>query len=121
MDLVAEAGFDSAYSFVYSPRPGTPAANLRDNVPAEEKQRRLHILQNRIRAQDAEFMRRLVGTTQTVLVEKPSVRGQGRMAGRRETNRMVNFEGPETLIGQLVDVTITETQPNSLRGRQVLA
>ena len=117
MDLVAEAGFDCAYSFVYSPRPGTPAANLRDNVAPEEKQRRLHILQDRIRVLDAEFMRQLVGSTQTVLVEKPSVRGQGRIAGRTSTNRMVNFEGPASLIGQLVDVVITETQPNSLRGR----
>jgi tRNA-2-methylthio-N6-dimethylallyladenosine synthase len=117
MDLIAEARFDSAYSFVYSPRPGTPAANLRDNVTTEEKQRRLHLLQNRIRQLDDEFKQSLVGTTQTVLVEKPSVRGQGRIAGRTSTNRMVNFEGPEQLIGQLVAVLITEMQPNSLRGR----
>ena len=117
MDLIAQARFDSAYSFVYSPRPGTPAANLRDNVTLEEKNRRLHILQNRIRQFDDEFKQNLVGTTQQILVEKPSVRGQGRIAGRTSTNRMVNFEGPESLIGQLVNVYITETQPNSLRGR----
>jgi tRNA-2-methylthio-N6-dimethylallyladenosine synthase len=117
MDLIAQARFDSAYSFVYSPRPGTPAANLRDNVTLEEKNRRLHILQNRIRQIDDEFKQSLVGTTQQILVEKPSVRGQGRIAGRTSTNRMVNFEGPESLIGQLVNVYITETQPNSLRGR----
>jgi tRNA-2-methylthio-N6-dimethylallyladenosine synthase len=117
MDLIAQARFDSAYSFVYSPRPGTPAANLRDNVTLEEKNRRLHILQNRIRQFDDEFKQNLVGTTQQILVEKPSVRGQGRIAGRTSTNRMVNVEGPESLIGQLVDVYITETQPNSLRGR----
>ncbi|PTU32690.1 tRNA (N6-isopentenyl adenosine(37)-C2)-methylthiotransferase MiaB [Stenotrophobium rhamnosiphilum] len=117
MDLIAQARFDSAYSFVYSPRPGTPAANLRDNVTLEEKNRRLHILQARIRQIDDEFKQNLVGTTQQILVEKPSVRGQGRIAGRTSTNRMVNFEGPESLIGQLVNVHITETQPNSLRGR----
>ena len=117
MDLIAQARFDSAYSFVYSPRPGTPAANLRDNVTLEEKNRRLHILQARIRQIDDEFKQSLVGTTQQILVEKPSVRGQGRIAGRTSTNRMVNFEGPESLIGQLVNVYITETQPNSLRGR----
>jgi tRNA-2-methylthio-N6-dimethylallyladenosine synthase len=116
MDLIAQARFDSAYSFVYSPRPGTPAANLRDNVPLEEKNRRLQILQNRIRQIDDEFKQSLVGTTQQILVEKPSLRGQGRIAGRTSTNRMVNFEGPESLIGQLVNVYITETQPNSLRG-----
>jgi tRNA-2-methylthio-N6-dimethylallyladenosine synthase len=117
MDLIAEARFDCAYSFVYSPRPGTPAANLRDNVTLEEKQRRLHLLQNRIRQLDDEFKQGLVGTTQTILVEKHSVRGQGRIAGRTSCNRMVNVEGPGTLIGQFVDVLITETQPNSLRGR----
>lgn len=117
MDLIAQARFDSAYSFVYSPRPGTPAANLRDNVTLEEKNRRLQILQNRIRQIDDEFKQSLVGTTQQILVEKPSLRGQGRIAGRTSTNRMVNFEGPESLIGQLVNVYITETQPNSLRGR----
>ncbi|TXH03866.1 MAG: tRNA (N6-isopentenyl adenosine(37)-C2)-methylthiotransferase MiaB [Nevskiaceae bacterium] len=116
MDLIAEAGIDSAYSFVYSPRPGTPAANLRDNVTPEEKERRLQILQARIRAQDAAFLGGLVGSTQTVLVEKPARRGEGRMAGRTSTNRMVNFEGPETLIGHFVDVAITEAMPNSLRG-----
>ena len=117
MDLIAEVRFDCAFSFVYSPRPGTPAANLRDNVPPEEKQRRLHILQNRIRQFDDEFKQSLVGTTQRILVEKPSLRGEGRMAGRTSSNRVVNFEGPLALIGQIVDVFITETQTNSLRGR----
>src|SRR3569623_1855557 len=117
MDLIAQARFDSAYSFVYSPRPGTPAANLRDSVALEEKNRRLRILQDRLREIDDEFKQALVGTTQLILVEKPSVRGQGRIAGRTSTNRMVNFEGPESLIGQLVNVYITEMQPNSLRGR----
>nr|WP_245586134.1 tRNA (N6-isopentenyl adenosine(37)-C2)-methylthiotransferase MiaB [Solimonas soli] len=117
MDLIAEARFDAAFSFVYSPRPGTPAANLRDTVAAGIKDQRLLILQNRIRQFDDEFRRALVGTTQRVLVERPSRRGEGRMAGRTSTNRMVNFEGSPSLVGQMVDVVITEAATNSLRGR----
>ncbi|MEW6169807.1 MAG: tRNA (N6-isopentenyl adenosine(37)-C2)-methylthiotransferase MiaB [Pseudomonadota bacterium] len=118
MDLIAEAGFDCAFSFVYSPRPGTPAANLRDGVPAAEKQRRLEILQTRIRTLDDTFKRALVGSTQRVLVERPARKGGGQMAGRTSTNRWVNFDGPESLIGQFVDVEITEALNNSLRGRR---
>ncbi|SFF58616.1 tRNA-2-methylthio-N6-dimethylallyladenosine synthase [Fontimonas thermophila] len=118
MDLIAEAGFDCAFSFIYSPRPGTPAANLRDSVPLEEKQRRLEILQARIRALDGAFKRALVGTTQRVLVERPARRA-GQIAGRTSTNRWVNFEGPASLIGRFVDVEITEALNNSLRGRLV--
>ena len=117
IDLIGEAQFDCAFSFVYSPRPGTPAANLRDGVPLEEKNRRLQILQSRIRQIDDAFRESFVGTVQSVLVEKPSRRGGGQVAGRTSHNRMVNFDGPESLIGQFVDVEITETQPNSLRGR----
>ncbi|HEY0915869.1 MAG TPA: TRAM domain-containing protein, partial [Solimonas sp.] len=117
MDLIAECGFDCAYSFNYSPRPGTPAANLRDTVPAEEKSRRLHLLQQRIQQLDDAFKQGLVGSTQRVLVEKQSKRGRGQVAGRISHNRMVNFDGPESLIGQFVDIEITEMQTNSLRGR----
>jgi tRNA-2-methylthio-N6-dimethylallyladenosine synthase len=117
IDLIGEAQFDCAFSFVYSPRPGTPAANLRDGVPLDEKNRRLQILQSRIRQIDDAFRESFVGTVQSVLVEKPSRRGGGQVAGRTSHNRMVNFDGPESLIGQFVDVEITETQPNSLRGR----
>ncbi|AXQ28164.1 tRNA (N6-isopentenyl adenosine(37)-C2)-methylthiotransferase MiaB [Solimonas sp. K1W22B-7] len=117
MDLIAECGFDCAFSFNYSPRPGTPAANLRDTVPAEEKSRRLHLLQQRIQQLDDAFKQSLVGSTQRVLVEKPSRRGGGQIAGRISHNRMVNFDGPESLIGQFVDIEITEMQTNSLRGR----
>jgi len=117
MDLIGEVGFDGAFSFVYSPRPGTPAANLRDNVPALEKSQRLEILQNRIRQFDAEYKQKLVGTTQTVLVERPSRKSAAQMAGRASCNRMVNFDAPPSLVGQFVDVLITEVQPNSLRGR----
>ena len=97
MDLIAEARFDCAFSFVYSPRPGTPAANLRDGVAMDVKEQRLAILQSRIRVLDDAFKRGLVGSTQRVLVEKPSVRGNGQVAGRTSCNRMVNFDGPVTL------------------------
>lgn len=117
MDLIAEAGFDQAYSFVYSARPGTPAANLRDGVPAEVKQQRLEILQSRVRALDDDFKRALVGSRQTVLVERPARKGGGQMAGRTSTNRWVNFDAPAKLIGQFVEVEITEALNNSLRGR----
>ncbi len=121
MDLIAEAGFDSAFSFVYSPRPGTPAANLRDGVSVEDKQRRLSILQTRIRALDDQFKRGLVGTRQRVLVERPARKGEGQVAGRTSTNRWVNFEGDAALIGSFVDVEVTEATPNALRGRLLRA
>ncbi|MEQ1439448.1 tRNA (N6-isopentenyl adenosine(37)-C2)-methylthiotransferase MiaB [Fontimonas sp. SYSU GA230001] len=117
MDLIAEAGFDCAFSFIYSPRPGTPAANLRDSVPEAEKHRRLDILQGRIRALDDAFKRNLVGTTQRVLVERPARKGRGQLAGRTSTNRWVNFAAPDALLGQFVEVEITEALSNSLRGR----
>lgn len=117
MDLIAEAGFDGAFSFNYSPRPGTPADNLRDSVPLEVKQQRLKILQDRIRGLDTDFKQALVGSVQSVLVEKPARKGQGQMAGRTSTNRWINFEAPAHLIGQFVDVEVTEALPNSLRGR----
>jgi tRNA-2-methylthio-N6-dimethylallyladenosine synthase len=119
MDLIADAGFDCAYSFVYSPRPGTPAANLRDTVPLEEKNRRLQILQSRIRVQDDDFKRSLVGTTQRLLVEKPSPKGRGQMFGRTSCNRAVNFDGTPDLIGRFVDVRVTEMLANSLKGEAV--
>ncbi len=121
MDLIAEAGFDAAFSFVYSPRPGTPASNLRDGISAEDKHRRLDILQMRIRANDDAFKRNLIGTTQRVLVERPARRYEGQIAGRTSTNRVVNFDAPASLIGQFVDVEITEAMNNSLRGRLISA
>ena len=116
MDLIAEAQMDCAYSFVYSPRPGTPAANLRDNLTADEKQHRLEILQARIRALDDAFKRNLVGSRQTVLVETAAKR-PGQMTGRISSNRWVNFDGDSRLIGQLVELEITEALTNSLRAR----
>jgi tRNA-2-methylthio-N6-dimethylallyladenosine synthase len=117
MALIDEVGFDCAYSFVYSPRPGTPAANLRDGVPTEVKQRRLHALQARIRHFDDRFRESFVGSTQSVLVERPSRRGGGQMAGRVSHNRVVNFDGPDSLVGHFADIHITESAANSLRGR----
>ena len=117
MDLIAEARFDSAFSFVYSPRPGTPAANLRDGVPPAVKQERLSILQNRIRQLSDEYCRGLVGGTFPVLVERPSRRGDGQMAGKLSNNRWVNFDAPADCVGRFVGVTVTEALNNSLRGR----
>tara|TARA_R110000787_G_scaffold33475_23_gene87569 strand:- start:7120 stop:8478 length:1359 start_codon:yes stop_codon:yes gene_type:complete len=117
LSLIEEIGFDCAYSFNYSPRPGTPAANLRDNVPREVKDERLQRLQASIRKFDVAFLASFVGTTQRVLVERPSKRGQGQMAGRISANRVVNFAGPENCIGQFVDVHIAEATTNTLRGR----
>jgi len=116
MDLIAEAQFDCAFSFVYSPRPGTPASNLRDGVSDADKRLRLELLQSRIRVQDDAFKRSLIGTTQRILVERPS-RRSAQMAGRTSTNRMVNFDGPATLVGEFVDVAITAALNNSLQGR----
>ncbi len=116
MDLIAEAQFDCAFSFVYSPRPGTPASNLRDGVSDEDKRLRLELLQNRIRVLDDEFKHSLIGTIQRILVERPS-RRSAQMAGRTSTNRMVNFDGPATLVGEFVDVAITAALNNSLQGQ----
>lgn len=119
MDLIAEVGFDHSFSFIYSPRPGTPAADLEDNVPTEVKKQRLAILQDRINQMAMDISRSMVGTVQKVLVEKPSKKDPSQIAGRTENNRVVNFTGKQELIGQFVDVKITEALPNSLRGELV--
>jgi len=118
MNLVADVGFDQSFSFVYSSRPGTPAANLDDETPQEVKQKRLAILQDRLNQQAAEISRGMVGTTQRVLVERPAKKDPRQLAGRTENMRWVNFDGDSSLIGQFVNVVITEALPNSLRGRQ---
>ncbi|MBT8082684.1 MAG: tRNA (N6-isopentenyl adenosine(37)-C2)-methylthiotransferase MiaB [Gammaproteobacteria bacterium] len=117
MDLVAEIGFDQSFSFIYSARPGTPAAVLDDDTPLEVKKERLQILQARINQQAYEISRGMVGTAQKVLVEKLSKKSARQVSGRTENNRWVNFDGDPSLIGQFVDVIITEALPNSLRGR----
>jgi tRNA-2-methylthio-N6-dimethylallyladenosine synthase len=117
MNLVADIGFDQSFSFVYSARPGTPAASLADDTPLEVKKQRLQILQSRINQQALEISRGMVGTTQKVLVEKLSKKSDSQVSGRTENNRWVNFDADAALIGQFVDVIITEALPNSLRGR----
>jgi tRNA-2-methylthio-N6-dimethylallyladenosine synthase len=121
MDLIDRCEFDAAFSFVYSPRPGTPAANLRDTVGTQVKSERLQVLQARIREFDDAYKQSLVGTLQTVLVERPSRRGGGQMTGKTSSNRSVNFDAPLSAVGQFVDVLVTEMTTNSLRGRVVLA
>lgn len=119
MNLIAEVGFDQSFSFIYSRRPGTPAASLPDDVTHEQKQQRLEILQARINAQAHAISRSMVGSVQRVLVERHSVKDSRQLAGRTENMRWVNFDGPETLINQFVQVLITEALPNSLRGRLI--
>ncbi len=119
MAFVEEIGFDLSFSFVYSPRPGTPAADLPDNVPAEIKKQRLERFQNRINEMSTAISQRMIGTVQTVLVEGQSKKNPLQMQGRTENNRVVNFIGHPRLTGQFVDVLIAEALPNSLRGRMV--
>jgi len=120
MNLIAEIGFDQSFSFIYSARPGTPAAGLADETPMAIKKQRLSILQARISQQSMQISRRMVGTTQRVLVEKISKKSDRQVAGRTENNRWVNFDADPSSIGDFVDVLITEALPNSLRGRQAL-
>ncbi|MES1191552.1 MAG: tRNA (N6-isopentenyl adenosine(37)-C2)-methylthiotransferase MiaB [Steroidobacter sp.] len=120
MNLIASVGFDQSFSFIYSRRPGTPAASLLDEVSYDEKQQRLERLQARINAQAFAISERMVGTVQRVLVLKPSKKNENQLAGRTENMRWVNFDGPESMIDQFVDVVITEALPNSLRGRLLL-
>lgn len=116
MKLVADIRFDTSYSFIYSSRPGTPAAELPDDVSEEEKKQRLHILQERIIQQAMEISRGMVGTVQRILVEGTSRKNLMELAGRTENNRVVNFEGTSELIGKFVDVEIVDVYASSLRG-----
>ena len=119
LSLVDEVGFDLSFSFIYSARPGTPAAEFADDVPMEVKKQRLELFQQRINERAAAISQSMVGTVQTVLVEGPSKKNPLQIQGRTENNRVVNFIGHPRLIGQFVDVLITEALPNSLRGRIV--
>ncbi|MFT7090391.1 MAG: tRNA-2-methylthio-N6-dimethylallyladenosine synthase [Candidatus Azotimanducaceae bacterium] len=117
MDLIAEIGFDHSYSFIYSARPGTPAADLPDETPMEEKKARLGRLQSRILNHAMKISRDMVGTTQTLLVTGHAKRDPGQLQGRTENNRVVNFSCTSAdLIGQFVKVEIQEALSNSLRG-----
>jgi tRNA-2-methylthio-N6-dimethylallyladenosine synthase len=119
LKLVREANFDQSFSFIYSQRPGTPAASLPDDVSHEVKQQRLARLQSQLNEQARAISEQMVGSTQTVLVARPSKKDHRELAGRTENGRWVNFAGPASLIGHFVDVVIVEARPQSLRGRWV--
>ena len=116
MQLIEQIGFDHSFSFIFSPRPGTPAMDLPDDIPMKQKQQRLAQLQHRINEMAQQISRRMVGTVQRVLVERPARKDPAQLAGRTENNRVVNFDGPAELIGEFADIRITEALPNSLRG-----
>jgi len=115
--LIETVGFDQSFSFIFSPRPQTPAASMKDTTSYDEKLDRLKRLQAKISSNAMKISKSMVGTSQRVLVEKKSKKVKTQLAGRTENNRWVNFDGPENLIGQFIDLTITEALPNSLRGR----
>jgi tRNA-2-methylthio-N6-dimethylallyladenosine synthase len=120
MQLVDDIAFDSSFSFIYSARPGTPAAALHDDTPRDVKLKRLQTLQAAIEANARRIGASRVGTRQRILVEGPSRRDAQELMGRTECNRIVNFKGTPRLIGTMIDVTITEALPHSLRGEVVL-
>jgi len=117
MDLIQEVGFDQSFSFIYSPRPGTPAAELPDDVPPRVKKARLARLQQVINEQAARISESMVDSRQRVLVDRPSKKDPRQLSGRTDNNRVVNFDGPPALIGQFAELLITEALSNSLRGR----
>jgi tRNA-2-methylthio-N6-dimethylallyladenosine synthase len=117
MKLIEDVGFDQSFSFIYSRRPGTPAADLEDSVTDAEKHARLSRLQAAITAHSMTISQSMVGSVQRVLVEGPSRKDPNELTGKTENMRSVNFPAPQRLIGQFVDVMITEAMPNSLRGR----
>ena len=119
MNLIAQVNFDMSFSFIYSARPGTPAADYPDDVTEDEKKQRLYLLQQRINNQAAQFSRAMLGTEQRVLVEGPSKKDIMELTGRTETNRIVNFQGLPEMIGKFVDIKITDVFTNSLRGEVV--
>jgi len=119
MDLIETIGYDLSFSFIYSARPGTPASDLADDVPMDVKKERLARLQKRITEMAFAISESMVGSVQTVLVDRPARKDQTQISGRTENNRVVNFDGDHSLIGQFVNVEITEALPNSLRGVMV--
>ena len=120
MRLIEEVGFDTSFSFIYSPRPGTPAADLPDDTPAAVKTARLMRLQKRIELQAMAISERMVGSVQRVLVEGHARKDVSELSGRTDNNRVVNFAGPARLIGRFVDVRITAALPHSLRGEAAI-
>ena len=121
MKLIDEVGFDSSFSFLFSPRPGTPAAALHDDTPHPVKLRRLQQLQAAVEDNVRRISAARLGTVQRILVEGPSRKDPAELAGRTECNRVVNFKAAPTLAGQMVDIRITEANPHSLRGEVVQA
>ncbi|MBV5346433.1 MAG: TRAM domain-containing protein, partial [Rhodoferax sp.] len=121
MKLIDDIGFDNSFSFIFSPRPGTPAANLQDETPHEVKLRRLQHLQATINDSIKRISESRLNTVQRILVEGASKRDATELMGRTECNRVVNFVGQPQLIGQMVDVNITETRTYTLRGEVVTA
>jgi tRNA-2-methylthio-N6-dimethylallyladenosine synthase len=119
MNLVEEMNFDESFSFIYSPRPGTPAADLPDDTPHAIKLERLHCLQAKINQQAQAISQKMVGTTQRVLMEGASKKNTHEFCGRTDNNRVVNFPGDASLIGCFVNVKITEARPHSLRGEWI--
>ncbi len=117
MKLIAEIGFDTSFSFIYSARPGTPAAGLPDDTPEDLKKQRLGLLQARIRQQADAISAAMIGTRQRLLVMGRSKRDPAELQGRTENNRVVNFRADEALIGGFAEVEITDALPNSLRGK----
>ena len=120
MKLIDDIGYDSSFSFIFSPRPGTPAAALHDDTPQEVKLKPLQHLQAVIEANARRISDSRVGTVQRILVEGPSRKDASELMGRTECNRIVNFKGQPRLIGQMIDVTITQALPHSLRGEVVV-
>jgi 2-methylthioadenine synthetase len=119
MKLIADVNMDVSYSFIFSARPGTPAADMVDDVPDEDKKQRLYILQDRLNQQATAWSRRMLGTTQRILVEGTSRKSIMELTGRTENNRVVNFEGTPDMVGKFVDVEIVDVYTNSLRGKLV--
>ena len=119
MKLIDDIDFDQSFSFIYSARPGTPAAALPDNTPLAVKKERLARLQQDIAARAERFSKAMIGTVQRVLVEGPSRKSANQVSGRTENNRVTNFDGSTDLVGRFVDVRITEALPNSLQGEMV--
>ena len=124
MKLIDDVGYDASFSFIFSPRPGTPAANLHDDTPHEVKLKRLQHLQDVLDENVRSISASRQGTVQRILVEGPSRKNPAELMGRTECNRIVNFNGgpnSQRLIGQMIDVTITEALPHSLRGKVLVA
>jgi len=120
MKLIEDVGFDQSFSFIYSKRPGTPAANIEDEIPMSVKKQRLQRLQDTINGFAAKISQDMIGTVQKVLIEGLSKKDNKQLAGRTENNRVVNFDGNPRLIGQMVDVEITQAVRNSLKGRLII-